>query len=150
MLYEGLPPLGPAARVAGKVTVRNVKSVWVRTGEEGVKARWVGRHEDDRGAVVFAGGRIFCVGPEDRCLDAAREGESEGEDVVVDLQGGSIGPGLLTFGSPLGIEEIASERSTGDGVTFDPYVQDVPAILHDVGGVVRAADALQFGTRNAL
>lgn len=148
--FEGLPPLAAKKRVSGKVVLSNVQSVWVRTGEEGVKQRWVARNEDERGAVVLAGGQLFCVGPEGHCLTAAESLDADGEDVVLDLRGGSVGPGLLTFGSPLGIEEIAGELSTGDGLTYDPYVQDIPNILNDVGGVVRAADALQFGTRNAL
>ena len=148
--FEGLPPLGPKQSVAGKVVLNNVKSVWVRTGEEGVKPRWTGRNEDERGTVVLAGGRIFCAGTEGRCLDAAEDVDVTRGDVVIDLQGGSVGPGLLTFGSPLGIEEIAGEATTGDGLTYDPYVADVPEILNDVGGIVRAVDALQFGTRNAL
>jgi hypothetical protein len=57
---------------------------------------------------------------------------------------------MLRIGSPLGIEEIAGEPSTGDGALYDPFLGDVPKIMGDAAGTVRAADTLQFGTRNAL
>lgn len=57
---------------------------------------------------------------------------------------------MLLSGSPLGLEEIQGEPSTGDGAPYDPFQADVPAVMGDVAGVLRAADALQFGTRNAL
>ena len=56
----------------------------------------------------------------------------------------------MSFGSPLGLEDIAAERSTGDGPIHDAFVTDMPSILGDAGGVVRAIDALKFQTRNAL
>ena len=39
--------------------------------------------------------------------------------------------------------------STGDGLIQNPYSEEVPKILADTAGVVRAVDALQFSTRNA-
>ncbi|EIN09205.1 hypothetical protein PUNSTDRAFT_134371 [Punctularia strigosozonata HHB-11173 SS5] len=53
-------------------------------------------------------------------------------------------------GSPLGLEEIQSVPSTGDGAQYDLFVAHVPTVMGDVAGTLRAADALQFGTRNAL
>ena len=76
--------------------------------------------------------------------------DGENADVVIDLRGGAIVPGLMSFGPSLGIEEIESEPSTGDGVRFDAVKMDVPKVVGDVGGLVRVSDALQFGTRNAL
>lgn len=144
--WEGLPPLGAKTAVAGKVVLRNVAEVWVR-GEEGVHQRWAAPPGERPGTVVLAHGAIACVGAQGWCLDGADTGAVDAE---LDLAGGAVGPGLMTFGSPLGVEEIAQELSTGDGLLFDAYVADTPAILHDTGAVVRAADALQFGTRNAL
>lgn len=68
---------------------------------------------------------------------------------VVDLLGGSISPGLITYGSSLGLEEIKSEGSTSDGEVFDPTFQPVLPVLGE-HTLVRAADGLQFGTRSAL
>ena len=94
------------------------------------------------GAVIVESGRITCLGVD--C--ASMIGDAE----IVDLQGGVISPGLMTYGSSLGLEEIALEPSTGDGRTFDAFRTDVPRILDDPGAVVRAVDGLVFGTRNAL
>ncbi|PSR73697.1 hypothetical protein PHLCEN_2v10616 [Hermanssonia centrifuga] len=145
--YEGLPPLAPKKLFKGKVVLNNVKEVWIRTGEEGIKERWAGKN-GETGTVVLVNGGIFCAGADGWCLSGSKnDGESHLE---IDLHGGSVGPGLMTFGSPLGIEEIAGELSTGDGLLYDAYRGDIPSIVGDVGGVVRAVDALQFGTRNAL
>jgi hypothetical protein len=40
---------------------------------------------------------------------------------VVDLQSGSLSPGLVSFGSPLGLQEIDVEPSTNDGTVLDPH-----------------------------
>lgn len=144
--YEGLPPLAPRARESGKVVLRNVREVWIR-GEDGVRQRWLAKPGERAGTVVLSHGAIACVGAEGWCLVDADKGDSELE---IDLQGGAVGPGLMTFGSPLGIEEIAGELSTQDGLLYNPFAGDTPAILHDTGAVVRTVDALQFGTRNAL
>lgn len=149
--WEGLPPLGPKKLVKGKVVLKNVKDVWIR-GEEGVKERWFAKDGKTSGTVVLVNGAIACVGDAGWCLTDAGElgGNKDTDQVEIDLAGGSVGPGLMTFGSPLGIEEIAGEASTGDGLLYDAFAGDIPSILNDVGGVVRAVDALQFGTRNAL
>jgi hypothetical protein len=57
---------------------------------------------------------------------------------------------LTSYGSPLGLEEIADEPSTTDGGLYDAFVSNIPRILDDSGGILRAMDALMFGTRNAL
>ncbi|GJE84554.1 composite domain of metallo-dependent hydrolase [Phanerochaete sordida] len=146
--YEGLPPLGPAQARAGKVVLRNVQEVWTRT-ETGLKERWSGARDADgrSGTVVLVDGAISCVGQEGWCLAGAEDAD---DALEIDLHGGAVGPGLMTFGSPLGLEEITQEPSTGDGALYNPYAADTPALLGDTGALVRAADALQFGTRNAL
>lgn len=67
----------------------------------------------------------------------------------IDLQGGSISPALVSFGSPLGLQEIMAESSTNDGYVYDPILREVPSILGDKS-VIRAADGLQYSTRHAL
>ena len=138
--WEGLPPLG-GRKWTGRVVFRNVSEVIVR-GEEGAES--VLKESGAAVDVVVQAGRVACVGSTcgpDQQINAG---------VEVDLQGGSVVPGLMSFGSPLGIEEIAGESSTGDGSLYDPFHGDVPNILGDKGGVVRAVDALKFETRNAL
>ncbi|KAI0080817.1 hypothetical protein K474DRAFT_1636767 [Panus rudis PR-1116 ss-1] len=146
--WEGLPPLGPKSRVKGKIVLKNVREVWVRE-EYGVKERWVARPDQPGGIAVLNNGALTCVGREGWCF-TDEEAEQERDAFVIDLHGGSIGPGLLTIGSPLGIEEMAGEVSTGDGNLYNPFAGDVPEIMDDTAGLVRAVDALQFGTRNAL
>ena len=68
----------------------------------------------------------------------------------IDLQGGSIAPGLVSAGSPLGLQEIDQEKSPQDGVVFDPLSSGVPGIVGGSGALIRAADGLLFGTRDAL
>ncbi|KAH9948764.1 hypothetical protein B0H21DRAFT_731862 [Amylocystis lapponica] len=136
--WEGLPPL-ESKQEAGRVVFRNVKEVWARS-ESGIEELFTGS-EDNVTNVVIDSGKVSCVGR--ACwLDNAK--------ASVDLRGGSLSPSFMTFGSPLGIEEITAEPSTGDGVVYNPLRGNVPNLLHDSGGMVRAVDALQFGTRNAL
>jgi hypothetical protein len=58
-------------------------------------------------------------------------------------------PGLVSFGSSLGLTHIAAEQSTNDGAAFDPLTGGVPGILGSEA-VIRAVDGLQFESRNAL
>jgi hypothetical protein len=146
--FEGLQPLGPKKRVRGTVVLQNVAEVFVRY-EEGIKERWSAKPGAQSGTVVLRNGKLACVGDKGWCLQGLDKDKDE-EKVEIDLQGGAVGPGLMTFGSPLGIEEITQEPSTGDGFLYQPYSGDTPKILHDTAAVVRAVDALQFGTRNAL
>ena len=142
--WEGLPPLGPRRIKKGKVVLKNVREVWVRE-EHGIKERWNARPGQEGGIVVLNDGVVSCVGREAWCLT----GEDDQFALSIDLHGGSIGPGILTYGSRLGLEEIEGEMSTGDGLIQNPYSEEVPKILADTAGVVRAVDALQFSTRNA-
>lgn len=59
----------------------------------------------------------------------------DSKTVYVDLQGGAIGPGLLTYGSPPGTEEINYEPSTPDGPLYDALAGDVPSILRNPGAL---------------
>jgi hypothetical protein len=69
---------------------------------------------------------------------------------MVDLEGGSISPGLVSCGAPLGLEEISFEPSTTDGLVPDSLLKPIPKILGGDFLLLHAADGLQFGTRNAL
>ena len=144
--WDGLPPLG-GTKVEHKVVFTNVKEVWRRIWggdvEKTFSADADGEENTKMGTVVVEGGKVTCLG--NKCSDLV-----DGAAIVLNLHGGVISPGLMTYGSPLGLEEIASERSTADGPTYDAFKQNVPEILGDNGAVVRAMDALVFSTRNAL
>jgi hypothetical protein len=143
--WEGLPPL-EGQQESGKVVFRNVKDVWTRGTDGMIEESFYADSNPEEGGtelatVVIEKGRIVCAGPTCSASDM---------NTIVDLHGGSISPGFMSFGSPLGLEDIAAERSTGDGPIHDAFVTDMPSILGDSGGVVRAIDALKFQTRNAL
>ena len=142
--WDGLPPL-EGRTYSAKVMFTNIKEVWRRSWngdiERAFSAESFGRHAK-MGTVVVKNGRIICIGVD--CADIS------GDAIEIDLHGGTISPGLMSYGSPLGLEEIDSELSTSDGESYDAFKHNVPKILDNVGGVVRAADALMFSTRNAL
>lgn len=144
--WDGLPPL-KGTKVEHKVVFTNVKEVWRRSWDGDVQKTFSagtgGEGDMEMGTVVIEGGKVTCLG--NKCSDLVDE-----DATVLNLRGGVISPGLMTYGSPLGLEEIASERSTADGPTYDAFRQNVPEILGDTGAVVRAMDALVFSTRNAL
>jgi hypothetical protein len=97
------------------------------------------------GIVVVDRGQIICSGVKASCatyLTLADPSE------FIDVKAGSLSPGFITYGSPLGLVEIVQEASTNDGVSYDALRGDVPKILRGIED--RAVDGLQFGTRNAL
>ncbi|KAJ6628787.1 carbohydrate esterase family 9 protein [Mycena sp. CBHHK59/15] len=140
--WEGLPPL-TGRKQGGKVVFQHVGEVWRR--DAGGQIQEIISPSPGELSVIVENGKIICAGDHNACpLDAGDTAH------YVDLHGGSVSPGIMTFGSPLGLEEIRSEPSTGDGPLFNAFVDNVPAILNDPGAVVKAMDTLQFGTRNAL
>ncbi|KAF8590874.1 hypothetical protein K439DRAFT_1627298 [Ramaria rubella] len=148
--YEGLPPLTPPKNVPN-VIFTNVQSVWSRIeGNIGVEQTFTAStHKTDsyRGdtVAIVENGRITCTGSASTCQVANLVGYES-----VDLEGGSLAPGLTSFGAPLGLGEIAGEASTQDGRVFDPLSGTVPSIVGGDGSVIKAADGLEFGTRDAL
>ncbi|KAI0342085.1 carbohydrate esterase family 9 protein [Trametopsis cervina] len=142
--YEGLPPLEPKRSKANFVLFTNVRSTFSRVGEEVLET--FSAQSDELGAVLVKNGRVICFGNK-RCSAQASLGDSA---EVIDLNGGSIAPGLTTFGSALGLEEITAEPSTNDGLVFDPLVQKIPSIVGGDAALVRAVDGLQFGGRDTL
>lgn len=137
--WDGLPPLRGRSN-GDKVVFTNVKQIWKKAVNGSIEQIYSALA--DLGAVVVENGKITCTGV--LCLSSADASDT------IDLHGGSISPGLMSYGSPLGLEEIAGETSTGDGEPLDAFKTNIPNILDDSGGVLRAMDALMFGTRNAL
>ena len=85
------------------------------------------------------------------CAEGDTVGPCGGEmEEIVDLEGGSIAPGLMTFGSQLGLIEILMEQSTNDGIVIDPLTDKVPSVVGGDEAVIRAVDGLQFEGRNTL
>ncbi|KAK7032886.1 carbohydrate esterase family 9 protein [Favolaschia claudopus] len=134
--HEGLPPLEPTTRTSGPVVFLNVSQLWVREGTGDIRMTEVAAN------VLFKDGELVWSGSDDELPFV--EGAT-----TVDLQGGSISPALVSAGSALGLQEIAMEPSTADGLVFDPLAMDIPRILGE-RTLIRAVDGLQFGTRDAL
>jgi Amidohydrolase family len=142
--WDGLPPLG-VEQVSETVIFANVSAVLVR-GTEGIEHMFHPSAVDRaKGVVIVHGGKIICAGVDDACNSLIPNRAR-----LVDLEGGVLAPAFISFGSNLGLQEIAHEPSTGDGLLYDAFTGDVPEVLRDPGGIVQAADALEFQTRNAL
>ncbi|KAF8897691.1 carbohydrate esterase family 9 protein [Infundibulicybe gibba] len=145
--WQGLPPL-QGRQASGRVVFRNVRDVWTRRPggiiEQVFSASSAKGKGDGFTTVIVQNGGIVCMGEAPCNMNNVEIFDT------VDLHGGSLSPGLMSYGSRLGTEEIAGEPSTGDGKLLDAFTTSVPRILGDVGGIVRAMDALMFGTRNAL
>ncbi|KAH9943156.1 composite domain of metallo-dependent hydrolase [Epithele typhae] len=145
--FDGIPPLRPNRTVRGRVAFRNVREVFLRDRGDGAGPLTFGldggldEDDDNFVDVIVDRGRVACFG---RYCDGDRA------EVEFDLRGGAVAPALMAFGSGLGLEELESEPSTGDGARFDPFRGNVPDIVGDAAGLTRVSDALQFGTRNAL
>jgi imidazolonepropionase-like amidohydrolase len=141
--YEGLPPLHPK-KASSAVLFTNVKAVYIPASGH-VQQVFSARH-DSFGIVLVHNGVVNCTGLQPSCLTTAISADAQ----VIDLRGGSINPGLVSFGSPLGLEEINQESSTNDGAVYDPLIKVVPKMLGGDGTLVRAVDGLQYATRDAL
>ncbi|KAJ7484418.1 carbohydrate esterase family 9 protein [Mycena latifolia] len=141
--YEGLPPLEPETAKADVVVFRNVGSIFLKdAATRGVSEVFAAAAAD--GVVVAEKGRIVCSGAQAACPAAL----SRSDALHLDLEGGSISPGLVSYGSPLGLTHITGEASTNDGPVFDPLSMKVPEIID--GTVIKAVDGLLFATRDAL
>ncbi|KAF9258507.1 carbohydrate esterase family 9 protein [Marasmius fiardii PR-910] len=161
--FDGLPPLEAKKELKGTVVFSNAKSVYLRvdgkvvdvlkrTGPHPVPpqpTRSVGEVVNRReGAkVVVRDGEIICIGvPAGVDFDLGETGFRICEindlrvDVDIDLEGGSVAPGLSSFGAPLGLQHIDGEISTGDG----------SGKVDTRDGIARAVDGILFRTRDAL
>ncbi|KAJ6616478.1 carbohydrate esterase family 9 protein [Mycena sp. CBHHK59/15] len=140
--YEGLPPLEPEMVASDVVVFSNVGSVFIKDAGRGVSEIFASASAG--GVVVVEKGRIVCSGERRACSAALSHPEAQ----YIDLRGGSISPGLVSYGSPLGLTHITGEASTNDGPVFQPLSMNVPNIID--GAVIKAADGLLFGSRDAL
>ncbi|KAF8801695.1 amidohydrolase [Phlegmacium glaucopus] len=149
--WDGVPPLTGNPEVTGGKTIKiiGVKSVW-HYGAEGRVETLFDDKEGEGRSVVVQDGRIVCAGDGTSGSFCGSIDEAE-VDEVVNLRGGSLAPGLTSYGSPLGLVEISLEPSTNDGVVLDPLVNgNLPSILGKDTAIIRAVDGLQFQGRNTL
>jgi hypothetical protein len=149
--YEGLPPLlTKKNRLTGDVLFTNVTNVYMPIGANISHSQLFRSVVDGKmfpPSVLVQEGRITCMG---RCTHDKIVTLAENA-TVIDLKGGALSPGLVSFGAPLGLEEIQAEKSTNDGTLIDPLTTVIPKILDDgEGGVIKAVDGLEFMGRDTL
>ena len=144
--YDGLPPLWPKKATSQAILFTNFTNIWIRKGNK-VHSVFddltTPTDRAERGVVGVKAGSIICVTAKE-----CKQFESLIERIV-DLEGGAIQPGLVTYGSDLGLQEIAAEKSTVDGPVLDPLTHSIPKVLGKEA-LIRAADGLQYQTRNSL
>jgi hypothetical protein len=158
--YEGLPPLESERVTSDVVIFENVKHFFLPTAT-GIQDVFSIQNEN-LGVVIVGNGSVLCSGVETSCLRSDHPGtyrvfDLKGEMYMgmtrpkanwSEIAGGSISPGLISFGSPLGLEHIAAEDSTNDGAIRDPLVRAVPKVTGNA--MPSAVDGLQFPSRDAL
>jgi len=149
--YEGLPPLlTEKNRLMEDVLFTNVANVYTPVGSKISHSRLFRAVVDGEvfpPSVLVQKGRITCMG---RCTQEKVMARTKNV-TTIDLEGGALSPGLVSFGAPLGLEEIQAEKSTNDGMVLDPLSTAIPRILDDgEGGVIRAVDGLSFMGRDTL
>lgn len=137
--HDGLPPLNPGPGDPGKIVFHNVASLYLRDSDgKTIQQVMLSQVKDSNQTVVIDNGRVVCVG---QCLQFHSKGLRH-----IDLEGGSIAPSLISYGSGLGLVNIDMEASANDGSVVDP--------LLETGSwkwpIPRAVDGLQFETRQAL
>ena len=147
--HDGLPPLEPTRAKSNTVVFTNVTSIFLRE-EYSVREAFSADEADafSAGVVIVRDGQLACFGSAASACASSVRPEEDAE--FVDIEGGSIAPGLVSTGAPLGLQEIDQEASTQDGYVFDPLTEGVPEIVGGSGALIRAADGLQFATRDAL
>ncbi|GAA5841787.1 hypothetical protein JCM11251_004064 [Rhodosporidiobolus azoricus] len=92
--------------------------------------------------VVLEGGELVC---------AEKSCQSLSSDRVVDLQGGSLYPPLVGYGTGAGLLDIISEKSTLDGTVFDPLFQGSLSVTQEhlaSTAAVKAVDGLVLGGKH--
>lgn len=133
---RGETELGPTNRT-NRVVFVNVRSVVLRDGytlKEHVSANSEGEIAPSTNVVVEAG-EIICIGAD--CRSALRDKMTP----VIDLEGGSIGPGLIAYGASVGLGHIDFEGSTGDAGLDAFELGKPPSFMR------HASDALVFDSK---
>jgi imidazolonepropionase-like amidohydrolase len=142
--YEGLPPLAPRRSNFDLVIFTNVSSVFMKQ-DGGIREAFTISEAGVSGNVVVEKGEIVCMGVASTCSITKDDSNIH----HVDLEGGSISPALISYGSALGLNHIDAEPSTNDGYVLDSLKSNPPDIIGK-GNIIKAVDGLQFHTRDAL
>lgn len=153
--YDGLPPLDSGSRILTRpVVFTNVKELWVKSSSGEIISNFTAEPglvkidaKTSLQTVVVENGEITCVSgfSSNSCVDKISSPDTQ----VLDLAGGSISPALTSYGSELGLVDIALDMTTGDGNVHDPVgAASTNSLLEGIE--VRAADGLIFASRNAL
>ncbi|TFK44771.1 hypothetical protein BDQ12DRAFT_673545 [Crucibulum laeve] len=145
--YEGLPPLFPKKSPLDLITFINVKSVYTHLMGS-VHQMFFAQDDGHLGVVITRNGSIVCSGSSEACQKTP--GLDHENMFTIDLAGGAISPGLVSFGSPLGLQHINQESSTNDGKVYDPLIRPIPKLVGGDNSIIRAVDGLLFGSRDAL
>lgn len=116
----------------GSITYVNVSTIYRRGSNGGIEVTTPAEDVDDQ-AVVMDAGKIICLG---HC-------QTKGK--VINLHRGTITPGLISFGSQLGLEHISGEAATTAGTA-----PDVDFKSGKVEQITKASDALLLGSRDAM
>ncbi|KAK1984803.1 hypothetical protein LZ30DRAFT_585391 [Colletotrichum cereale] len=69
--------------------------------------------------LVVSNGAVACLDTPENCLSAVAQASTDAEVITLDLSNGHVLPGLTAVTASLGMVEIATEESTGDG-SADP------------------------------
>ncbi|KAI8883855.1 composite domain of metallo-dependent hydrolase [Backusella circina FSU 941] len=130
-------PIEPVEEIKQKTQVKTTKKMMPKEGAKKIRLTNMGGvflkgHGSDTApkSLVADNGVIFA-----QDIDAQGNADME----TIDIQGGYVLPGLIAVGSKLGLVEIPSEDSTGDGI--------VPSFVsYDPKSIVNAVDGLKLGT----
>jgi imidazolonepropionase-like amidohydrolase len=115
-------------RMVSSLRLFNVSQVYSLAGEKGeqkITSTSIRQNE----SVFLSGGKVSCVGDKTTCPDSAFAEEH------IDLNGGTVIPGIIAFGSNLGLTDIVAEPATKDGAA--------EALI--TSNTARAVDGLRLG-----
>jgi hypothetical protein len=144
--YEGLPPLAPKkSPINTTIIFKNVKSLYQKKGGL-IENILFSQESGNFSTIMIRNGSIVCSGDELCSKVAPLDLASL---LTIDLEGGSISPGFVSFGSPLGLQHMNQEPSTNDGIVYDHLLQPIPDILGN-SAIIHAIDGLEYGSRDAL
>lgn len=123
----------------------NVRSAFGVDSQGQIEQTFGPSHDDvdaqaSLGTVVVKDSEIVCAG--------SCEPFAAGILDIVDLKGGSLIPGLVTYGAPMGVTEMPTEKSTKDGEAFDVIQSagQVPDVLK--GEIIKGVEALSLGQKD--
>ena len=145
--YEGLPPLAPKkSPINTTIIFKNVKSLYQKRGSV-IEQVLFSQETNGFSTIMIRNGSIVCSG-EELCSKVAPLDPTS--LLTIDLEGGSISPGFVSFGSPLGLQHMDKEPSTNDGIVYDHLLQPIPDVLGGNSAIIHAVDGLEYGSRDAL